>query len=143
MTGIWLALKINNNWTFRVRVWTAGGGFTGFNLTTRVGIASTLRTDQSFSLEIVFGATAPPTPGASPADGIYKITAYAGGGGPIAGTLYVEKAPRRIISVGDTLNGKTVSQYDLWDPISRSGVWVGMSLGFKDGSQAIARALAP
>jgi hypothetical protein len=140
VAGIWLAQKINNNWTFLGPVWTAGADFTAFNLTTRVGIASTLRADQSFSLEIVFGATAPPTPGASPANGIYKITAYAG---PVAGTLYVEKAPRRIISVGDTLNGKTVSQYDLWDPISKSGVWVGMSLGFTDGSQAIARALAP
>jgi hypothetical protein len=115
--------------------------FSQFNLTTRVGVASVQRADASFALEVVFGGTGA-TALTAAADGVYKVSATVD---PTLSTLTVPYAPRKIIAVNDTLYGQTVTQYDLWDPVSPSGVWVAMALTFAgtNSPQAIVRALVP
>ena len=53
-----------------------------------------------------------------------------------SGTLSVSPV-EPIIQAGDVLNGKTVASFGLWDPLSKSGIRMGLLVGFSDNNRAV------
>jgi hypothetical protein len=117
------------------------GQFSAFNATTRYGIASSQQSDGSYNLTVVFGGTRSYTANAvfhSNVSGIYKMSfsAYKDASGA---NLTTASVPRKVVEVGDSINGHAISQFDMWDPIAKSGAWIAFWLGFSDSTSAIVR----
>lgn len=149
-TGIWLIGRFGADGNISFPIWdttkgdatTLAGVFSAFNATTRYGVASVQQADGSYALTIVFAGTRSYTVNGvakSNVSGVYRMSAVAYRDKSSVHHIDVVSPPKKLIEAGDILNGHTVSLFDLWDPVSRSGGWISFWVSFTDTQSAVIR----
>lgn len=120
---------------------TTQGVFTAFTSASRYAVASTVIKDDSRIVTILFAGTRSYTPAGELSsvtrEGIYRVVVKV----DKFNKFEVLSPPTVIVEKGVVLalNSKTVSNFDLWDPLSDNSQFVAFWVSFTDGTQAILR----